>query len=27
LIDLIATADRNLYEAKTKGRNKSVVHE
>ncbi len=27
LIDLIATADRNLYEAKAKGRNKSVVHE
>ena len=24
---LIATADRNLYEAKAKGRNKSVVHE
>jgi two-component system chemotaxis family response regulator WspR len=27
LIDLIAVADRNLYEAKAKGRNKSVVHE
>jgi two-component system chemotaxis family response regulator WspR len=27
LVDLIAVADRNLYEAKAKGRNKSVVHE
>jgi diguanylate cyclase (GGDEF)-like protein len=27
LIDLLAIADRNLYEAKEKGRNKSVVHE
>jgi len=27
LTDLIATADRNLFEAKAKGRNKSVVHE
>jgi two-component system, chemotaxis family, response regulator WspR len=27
LLDLIAIADRNLYEAKAKGRNKSIVHE
>jgi len=27
LHDLIAVADRNLYEAKAKGRNKSIVHE
>jgi two-component system chemotaxis family response regulator WspR len=27
LIDLIAIADRNLFEAKAKGRNQSVVHE
>jgi two-component system chemotaxis family response regulator WspR len=27
LLDLIAIADRNLYEAKTAGRNKCIVHE
>jgi two-component system chemotaxis family response regulator WspR len=27
LMDLIAIADRNLFEAKAKGRNQSVVHE
>ena len=27
LLDLVAIADRNMYEAKAKGRNKSVVHE
>jgi two-component system chemotaxis family response regulator WspR len=27
LLDLIAVADRNMYEAKTKGRNKCIVHE
>jgi len=27
LLDLVAVADRNMYEAKAKGRNKSVVHE
>jgi two-component system, chemotaxis family, response regulator WspR len=27
LLDLIAIADRNMYEAKAKGRNQSVVHE
>jgi two-component system chemotaxis family response regulator WspR len=27
LIDLIAIADRNMYEAKAKGRNQSVVHD
>jgi two-component system chemotaxis family response regulator WspR len=27
LVDLIRTADRNLYEAKAKGRNKFIFHE
>jgi len=27
LLDLIAIADKNLYEAKTKGRNRCIVHE
>jgi two-component system chemotaxis family response regulator WspR len=27
LLDLVAIADRNMYEAKAKGRNKSIVHE
>jgi two-component system chemotaxis family response regulator WspR len=27
LLDLIAIADRNMYEAKTEGRNKCIVHE
>jgi two-component system, chemotaxis family, response regulator WspR len=27
LVDLIGIADRNLYEAKAKGRNKSIVHD
>jgi two-component system chemotaxis family response regulator WspR len=27
LLDLVAIADRNMYEAKAKGRNKSIVHD
>jgi diguanylate cyclase (GGDEF)-like protein len=27
LLDLVAIADRNMYEAKAKGRNKSIVYQ